>query len=103
MEHVDRVKRLVRREPDLLETLIQPYKPTFKQGPRKPPYAEAKQKSVVNMTGANIILLKKMVRDELKADSCTKVTKSLIVNYMMEYYLENHTDAKSRKMQDKKT
>lgn len=99
MEHKQRVEKMIKRERDLVELITQKTTQKFTNGPRKPHYAEGKHKSVVYLSGTNIVLLKKMVRDEKKADPWTKVTKSVILNRMVEYFLENHTNAKSRKIQ----
>ena len=96
--HKQRVKNIIKREGDLVELLNQKTSQKFTNGPRKPDYAEGKHKSIMYLTGTNVVLLKKMVRDEQKADPRTKVTKSAIVNRMMEYFLENHTNTKSRKI-----
>lgn len=98
MKHKTKVSRMVKDDPELLDLLNSVHEPQFRSGPATPAYAERKHKHVVYLSGVNEILLKKMVQDEQKADSCTKVTKSVIVNHMIEYFLENHTNAKSRKM-----
>jgi len=96
--HRQLVKKLIKSEPDLIEMLDEKSEWECRTGPVTPDFAEGKHKSIVYLSGYNVVLLKKMVRDELKADPCTKVSKSTIINRMVEYFLDNNTNAKSRKM-----
>jgi len=98
MKHDSKVMCMIRNEPDLLKIILQAADEEHRTGPKTPPYAEGKHKSIVYLSGTNVVLLKKMVRDEKKADCNTKVTRSVIINHMIEYYLENHTTKESRKI-----
>jgi len=98
MTHRKHVTRIIKNDKDLRELLAEKAEPEHRTGPVTPDYAEKKHKNVIYLSGTNVVLLKKMVRDEEKADPYTKVTKSVIVNRMVEYFLENHKNAKSRKM-----
>lgn len=98
--HKDTVVNLVKKEPDLLKMLLEETEPQYRTGPVTPDFADKKHKTVVYLSGVNVILLKKMVQDSKKNNEFTKVTKSVILNRMMEYYLESHPNKKSRKIDE---
>ena len=96
--HKDRVRKLVKKDPDLLEMLLEETASKPRRGATPPDFAEMKHKTVVCLSGVNVVLLQKMIRDTENKNKFTKVTKSVILNRMMEYYLKNHTTKPSRKM-----
>ena len=93
--HRERVAQLVSQDIELMQKLFEPAVDTRTAGgPAKPPYANRKHKQSCHLTGTNIILLMKLVKDaEVKAKeegAPNKVSKSSIINDMIEYWMEHH-------------
>ena len=99
--HRELVAKIVRGQPELLQKLFEPAPEDTRRGghgPPKPPYAEARFKHAVYLSGANETLLKELVR--LSTESAKrkgvphKQTKSLWLNTIIEQWLATDPDVK---------
>ena len=92
--HRERVAELISNESELLTRLFEAPIDTRKRGngPAKPSYANRKLKTICYLSGANIILLEKLVKnaqEKMPEGQKSKETKSAIINRMIEYWLEH--------------
>jgi len=88
--HKERVAQLVVTETDLIEELFKAPEESglVRTGPRKTPYADNKHKTIIYLTGTNVILLEKFAR----MTNIDKNVKSAIVNKIIESFVE-HCDS----------
>lgn len=94
--HKERVAELVHTDEDLITKLFEPAPKVIRTGPSKLPYAEGKQKSIIYLSGTNLILLDKMLRlanQGIMTKRKGKETKSSILNRIFEEYFEINPDA----------
>ena len=94
--HRERVAQLVSQDIELMQKLFEPAVDTriAGNGPAKPPYAQGRHKQSCHLTGTNIILLMKLVKNaEAKAKEegvTNKLSKSVLINDMIEFWMEHH-------------
>jgi len=97
--HRELVAKMVREQPELLKKLFEPAPPDTRKnghGPPKRPYAEARFKHALYLSGANETLLKELVR--LSTESAKrkgnphKQTKSIWINTILEQWLSTNPE-----------
>jgi len=97
--HRELVAKTVRNNPELLKKLFEPAPEDTRRGghgPPKKPYAEARFKHALYLSGANETLLKELVRlSEESAERkgvAHKQTKSIWVNTIIEQWLTTNPE-----------
>ncbi len=104
--HKENVAEFVHSDEDLLNKLFEPAPEETEEirtGPITPPFAEGKQKSIIYLSGINLILIDKMMRlanEGIKTKKKGKETKSSIINRVIENTFKNDPDAFLPKKED---
>ncbi len=85
--HKERVAEFIHSDEDLLNKLFEPAPVVIRTGPSKPSFGDGKQKSIIYLSGTNVILLDKMMliaNEGIKTKKKGKETKSSIINRIIE-------------------
>lgn len=94
--HKERIAEFIYLDENLLAQLFEPGPNEFRTGPSTPAFAEKKQKSIIYLTGANLILLDKIMslaNKGIKTERKGKETKSSILNRIIENCFKNNPEA----------
>lgn len=99
IEYYQLVTDLIANDPDLLKELVQAVPPNNnKQGPKMPPFAIARHKEVVFLSGINKVLLKKLVL--ISKENKSSKSKSDIVNEIFQFWVENNGNLRPNEPED---
>lgn len=98
-KHLLNVADLIINKPEVYKKLMAPEpknRTKTGQGTQKPRYAYAGQKTIINLTGANVILLEEIIErkiDKLDRDPKYKeITKTGVINEIIEQWFDANKD-----------